>query len=166
MAIKEKTSKKLGRSKTAKKIKTEKSAAAETAIESPAKAKKYIYAVGRRKTAKARVKFFEEGSGKIAINGRALSIFFPSSFLQETVSAPLKVAGQENHDIECSVAGGGKTGQAEAVRLGIARALVKWNADFKPALKAVGFMTRDPRAKERKKFGLKKARRAPQWAKR
>ncbi len=128
---------------------------------------KYVYAVGRRKSAKAQVKLMETGKGNITVNGKNLKDYFTYFILQETVVAPLKTAQEDNlHDVSVSVLGGGPLGQAEAIRLGIARALIKWNEAFKPVLKKMGFLTRDPRVKERKKFGLKKARRAPQWSKR
>lgn len=128
---------------------------------------KYVYAVGRRKSAKAQVKLMETGKGNVIVNGKNLKDFFNHFILQEKVVSPLKAVQEEGvHDVVANVMGGGPIGQAEAVRLGIARALVKWNEAFKPVLKKMGFMTRDPRVKERKKFGLKKARRAPQWSKR
>lgn len=123
-------------------------------------------AVGRRKTAAARVRI-QPGTGIIVVNGKPFDVYFPITFWQEKVVAPLIVAAREKgFDISIKVAGGGTNSQAEAVRHGIARALVKWDEAFKPALRAEGFMTRDPRAKERKKFGLHKARRAHQWRKR
>lgn len=128
---------------------------------------KYIHAVGRRKEAKARVRMSESGHGQLMINGRDLKAYFPNFQLFDLILAPLKLTGQEGkHDISVKVVGGGQRGQAEAVRHGISRVLVKWQAEFKPALKKTGYLTRDARTKERKKFGLKKARRAPQWAKR
>jgi len=133
----------------------------------PSVKKNFITAIGRRKTAVARVKFLETGAGKIKINGQALEKYFNFFILQNTVKSPLELTQEDkNHDIEIIASGGGRLGQAEAARLGIARALIKWNSDLKPVLRKAGFMTRDPRAKERKKFGLKKARRAPQWSKR
>lgn len=128
---------------------------------------KYICAVGRRKEAVARVRIFEEGSGKITINNRDLKVYFPIFQLADLILAPLKLTGQADKlDISIKVLGGGKQGQAEAGRHGLSRALVKLKPEFKPTLKKVGFLTRDARVKERKKFGLKKARKAPQWAKR
>ncbi len=123
-------------------------------------------AVGRRKRASARVRI-SRGSGEISVNGEDLKIYFPFFALQEIVISPLKALGKDKDiTVSVKVAGGGKKGQAEAIRLGIARALVGWNEDFKKSLKTLGFLTRDARKKERKKFGLKKARRAPQWSKR
>lgn len=125
-----------------------------------------INAVGRRKAAIARV-FVKEGKGEITINKRSLETYFPSSILQFIVKQPLTlldVAGK--YDIKVNLCGGGYKGQAEALRLGIARALVKINADDKAALRAAGFVTRDPRAVERKKPGQPKARKRFQFSKR
>lgn len=123
-------------------------------------------AIGRRKCASARVRL-DKGSGKIVINNKPLSEYLPYFELQETVLAPLKaLAKEKDYDISVRICGGGKKGQSVAIQHGIARALVKWNEDFKKTLKTLGFLTRDARVKERKKFGLKKARRAPQWSKR
>lgn len=140
----------------------------QTAVEdSAAPAVKFISAVGRRKTARARTRMTEAGQGLFTINGRDLKQYFGSSYLVELVLSPLKATGQEaNHDFSIKVVGGGTRSQAEAVRHGLARALVKWNSDFRQTLRAGAYLTRDPREKERKKPGLKKARRAPQWAKR
>jgi len=122
-------------------------------------------AIGRRKMASARVRI-DKGEGKIVVNGKDYKQYF-SFFEQGVVVAPLKVLGKEKDlDISAKVAGGGKNGQARAIQHGIARALVKWNEDFKKSLKLAGMLTRDARIKERKKPGLKKARRAPQWSKR
>ena len=122
--------------------------------------------VGRRKTASARVKL-SLGKGEVVVNGKKLAEYFPVKLWQQKVLAPLVLIGREkDFDFSVKVAGGGSHGQAEAVCPGISRALVKWEATLKPALKAAGFMTRDPRAKERKKAGLYKARRAHQWRKR
>lgn len=121
--------------------------------------------VGRRKCASARVRF-NKGKGHIVVNGKPLKEYF-SFFEQEIVLAPLKaLAKEKDYDISVVVLGGGKKGQAVAVQHGIARALVKWNPDWKKTLKTLEFMTRDARVKERKKPGLKRARRAPQWSKR
>ena len=125
-----------------------------------------INAVGRRKAAIARV-FVKEGNGEITINKRTLESYFPSSILQFIVKQPLAlldVVGK--YDIKVNLCGGGYKGQAEALRLGIARALVKINADDKAALRAAGFVTRDPRAVERKKPGQPKARKRFQFSKR
>ncbi len=125
-----------------------------------------INAVGRRKAAIARV-FVKEGNGEITINKRSLETYFPSSILQFIVKQPLAlldVVGK--YDIKVNLCGGGYKGQAEALRLGIARALVKINAEDKAALRAAGFVTRDPRAVERKKPGQPKARKRFQFSKR
>lgn len=129
--------------------------------------KEYIFAVGRRKTAQSRVKFFTDGSGNFEVNGRAFEHYFPSLAMQKIVIAPLETMGIEKKvDAMISVQGGGVVAQADATRLAFARALVKANSDNKTVLKKAGFMTRDAREKERKKPGLKRARRAPQWQKR
>lgn len=123
-------------------------------------------AVGRRKRAAARVRL-TKGEGKIVVNGKPLAEYFPYFEEQQMVMAPLiAVDKAKDYDFSIKVAGGGKKGQAVAVRHGIARALLRWNEDFKKALKTLGLLTRDSRVKERKKFGLKKARKAPQWSKR
>lgn len=123
-------------------------------------------AVGRRKSAIARVKL-SAGSGKIVVNGLPVEKYFPFFEMLEIVSAPLKTLGKEkDYDISVKVLGGGKQGQAVAVRLGIARSLIAWNPEFRKTLKTQGFLTRDARVKERKKPGLKRARLAPQWSKR
>lgn len=130
---------------------------------------KYFYAVGRRKTSVAQVKIFPNGKGNegdILVNRIKAKEYFPGSSLQNTLLAPLKVAGDANFKVIVAVKGGGFRGQAEAVRLGMARALVLFNKDLKKQLKDSGFLTRDSRKVERKKPGLKKARKAPQWAKR
>ena len=125
-----------------------------------------VHALGRRKAAVARV-FVNEGSGKIIINKRDLQVYFPSSILQYVVKQPLNTLGvAEKYDIKVNRCGGGFKGQAEALRLAIARALVKINPEDKPALKAEGFMTRDPREVERKKPGRPKARKRFQFSKR
>ncbi|MBI2436256.1 MAG: 30S ribosomal protein S9 [Candidatus Magasanikbacteria bacterium] len=123
-------------------------------------------AVGRRKTASARVRI-TPGKGSVMVNGRDYKEYFPLKLLQERVLSPLVALSKEKDTgVSVKVSGGGVHGQADAVCHGIARSLVEWNPDFKPTLKALGLMTRDPRAKERKKPGLHKARRAHQWRKR
>ena len=125
-----------------------------------------INALGRRKSAVARI-YLTEGNGKITINKRDLTEYFPSSILQFVVKQPLNLLEvAEKYDIKVNVFGGGFTGQSEAIRLGIARALVKVNADDKKALRAEGFVTRDSRSVERKKPGQPKARRRFQFSKR
>jgi len=126
----------------------------------------FFKATGRRKTATATV-FLWPKEGEILINKKPLSQYFSSPILQEIVLSPLKVAEVgETFKILVNVKGGGKMSQAEAIRHGISQALVKYSPELKPKLKKVGFLRRDPRMKERKKFGLKRARRAPQWQKR
>lgn len=125
-----------------------------------------VNAIGRRKAAVARV-YLTEGSGKIVIDKRPLEVYFPSSILQYIVKQPLnKLEVAEKYDINAHLDGGGYKGQAEALRLAIARALVKINPEDKPALRSEGFMTRDPRAVERKKPGQPKARKRFQFSKR
>jgi len=121
---------------------------------------------GRRKTSVARVRLVP-GEGKVIINGRPLSEYFGKKTLEMIVRQPLVLTGTESRfDILAKVEGGGISGQAGAIRLGIARALLKADAAMRPVLKRAGFLTRDPRMKERKKYGLKGARRAPQFSKR
>lgn len=127
---------------------------------------KQINAVGRRKAAIARV-YLSEGNGTITINKRALDVYFPSSILQFIVKQPLNtVDAAEKYDIKVNLVGGGFKGQAEALRLAIARALVKINAEDKVTLRKAGFITRDPRTVERKKPGQPKARKRFQFSKR
>ena len=124
------------------------------------------YGTGRRKSSIARVRLVE-GSGKITVNGKSLDEFFGAETLKVIVKQPLTVTNTvEKFDVIASVNGGGFSGQAGAIRLGVARALNEANAEFRPTLKSNGFLTRDSRAKERKKYGLKKARKAPQFSKR
>jgi len=136
------------------------------------KPKKYYEAVGRRKTAIARVRLFtikpfEEDEGKIIVNGKSYKQYFTLAELQQTAEASLrKLKSLNRFEIVAKVFGGGIRAQAEALRHGIARTLVKFNVDFRKKLKRAGYLKRDPRMKERKKYGLKAARRAPQWAKR
>ena len=127
---------------------------------------KYFYGTGRRKHSVARVRVYP-GSGNITINNRSIDDYFGLDTLKLIVRQPLALTETaEKFDIVCTVTGGGVTGQAGAVRHGIARALLLVNEEYRPALKAAGFLTRDPRMKERKKYGLKAARRAPQFSKR
>ena len=129
--------------------------------------KKYFYGTGRRKSSVARVRVYENGTGSIIINGRDIDDYFGLETLKLIVRQPLEATKTtEKFDIVCRVGGGGVTGQAGAIRHGIARALVTLNPEYRASLKAAGFMTRDPRMKERKKYGLKAARRAPQFSKR
>lgn len=125
-----------------------------------------LQTVGRRKSASARVRL-AKGSGKITVNGKDIKVYFPYFANQEMIIAPLKaLAKDKDFDVTVKVSGGGNRGQAVAVQLGIARALVIWNEDWRKTLKTLGYLTRDARVKERKKPGLKRARRAPQWSKR
>ncbi|MBQ4426137.1 MAG: 30S ribosomal protein S9 [Oscillospiraceae bacterium] len=129
--------------------------------------KPYMYGTGRRKSSVARVHLFPGGTGKITVNGRDLDEYFGLDTLKFIVRQPLEAVGLTGKvDVEVAVLGGGLTGQAGAIRHGIARALLEVDAAYRPALKAAGFLTRDPRMKERKKYGLKAARRAPQFSKR
>ena len=125
-----------------------------------------FYGTGRRKNAIARVRLVE-GNGKITINGKDIDEFFGLETLKVIVRQPLTVTNTTaKYDVIANVKGGGFTGQAGAIRHGIARALNEANSEYRPALKSNGFLTRDPRMKERKKYGLKKARKAPQFSKR
>ena len=129
--------------------------------------KPYYEAVGRRKEAIARVRLFSGGQGLFTVEGRALNLRFPTPELQRTIISPLEAVGQgESLDVSVHVSGGGVRGQSEAIRLGISRALLKLNPIFRKALKKEGYLKRDSRVKERKKYGLKRARRAPQFSKR
>ncbi|MBR5533863.1 MAG: 30S ribosomal protein S9 [Ruminiclostridium sp.] len=129
--------------------------------------KPYHYGTGRRKSSVARVHLFPNGTGSITINGRDMDDYFGLETLKLIVRQPLETTGLVGKvDIVATVAGGGVTGQAGAMRHGISRALLEMDAEYRPALKAAGFLTRDPRMKERKKYGLKAARRAPQFSKR
>ena len=131
--------------------------------------KPYHYGTGRRKSSVARVHLFPGGTGEITINGRNIDDYFGLETLKLIVRQPLnlnEVALLGKVDIRATVSGGGVTGQAGAIRHGIARALLLMDENYRPALKTAGFLTRDPRMKERKKYGLKAARRAPQFSKR
>jgi len=128
---------------------------------------KFTDAIGRRKTSTARVRLYKGSDGLIIINGVQAGKYFPEEELFSIINQPLKLAGLiKDFNISINIAGGGKKGQAEAVRHGIARALLKINPELRALFKVKGWITRDARKKERKKPGLKKARRAPQWAKR
>jgi small subunit ribosomal protein S9 len=127
----------------------------------------YYYGTGRRKTAVARVRIYANGDGSVTVNGKnAQNYFGQSGTHMATIASPLRVLDLGNYTITVRVVGGGTSGQAGAIRHGLARALVRMNPDFKPALRGAGFLTRDPRMKERKKYGLKRARKAPQYTKR
>ena len=145
----------------------------EAAAESPApkSSESFVFerpvqTVGRRKEAVVRVRLVP-GTGKFSLNGRSLEDYFPNKVHQQLIKAPLvTVERTESFDIFALLTGGGPSGQAGALRLGIARALILASPEDRPALKRAGFLTRDPRATERKKYGLKKARKAPQYSKR
>jgi len=143
--------------------------ATSTATAAPTRARRAdrpIQTVGRRKEAIVRVRLVP-GTGKFTLNGRTLENYFPSKVHQQLVREPLVMTEKaENLDVHANLRGGGTTGQAGALRLAIARALVEWESDDRPALKKAGFLTRDARVKESKKYGLKKARKAPQYSKR
>ncbi len=129
--------------------------------------RQYQYGTGRRKSSVARVRVYEGGTGSIIINGREIDDYFGLDTLKLIVRQPLVATDLVGKvDIVCTVTGGGVTGQAGAIRHGISRALLGVNAEYRATLKAAGFLTRDPRMKERKKYGLKAARRAPQFSKR
>lgn len=127
---------------------------------------RYTYSLGRRKTATATAKLWQGGTGEVTVNGQPYNKYFKTFDQQNDVVAPLKAIGMEGNTVAIRVSGGGPRGQAEACRHAISRILVKINEENKAPLKKLGFMTRDPREKERKHYGLKKARKAPQWAKR
>ena len=129
--------------------------------------KKYYYGTGRRKSSVARVRVYENGTGSIIINGRDINDYFGLDTLKLVVNQPLVTTNMVGKvDVVVTVAGGGVSGQAGAIRHGISRALLGVNPENRASLKAAGFLTRDPRMKERKKYGLKAARRAPQFSKR
>lgn len=130
----------------------------------------YFEAVGRRKTSVARIRLFEEGKGiknGVLVNGKEIDAYFPLNFQRKTVVAPLeKTRTEKSFFVSAKVSGGGINSQAGAIRHGISRALLKFKPEFRQILKPLGFLTRDQRMKERRKFGLKKARKASQWSKR
>ena len=128
--------------------------------------KRYIEAVGRRKTAVARVRITPSTKTEFAINDKAMEVYFPTESLQIIVRAPFKTEGAGKWKVSAHLKGGGIHAQAEALRHGISRALTSFDITLRKSLKSEGFLKRDPRSKERKKFGLRKARRAPQWSKR
>jgi small subunit ribosomal protein S9 len=128
---------------------------------------RYFYAVGRRKSASAQVRLYPEGTGRILVNGRPVDEYFTRPQDLVTLANPLRAAGHEGtFDITILVRGGGVTGQSDAVAHGIARALVEYDEELRPTMRRGGYLTRDARVKERKKPGLKRARKAPQYTKR
>lgn len=128
---------------------------------------KYWEGIGRRKTASARVRIFTQGAKSFIVNKQKLEDYFSQEILPKKSLAPLDILNlKDKFQVSIRVKGGGVNAQAEAIRHGLARALEKFNPNFRKKLKKAGYLTRDPRMKERKKFGLKKARRAPQWRKR
>ena len=128
---------------------------------------RYLEAVGRRKTSIARVRLFAGKTTTMHINEKPLAKYFPTEELQDIAVEPLKELKLSEHfGVSVKVQGGGSHSQAEAIRHGLARTLVAYDLDWRKSLKSAGFLKRDPRAKERRKFGLKKARKAPQWSKR
>lgn len=127
----------------------------------------YYEGLGRRKTASARVRLNDSGSGQVLVNGKPYQEYFGREFDRKNVLEPLHLTQCEGrYDVTAHVAGGGITGQSEAIRMGLTRALLKLNPDFRSVLRPAGFLTRDDRMKERKKPGLKRARKAPQYTKR
>ena len=127
----------------------------------------YFYGTGRRKSSVARVRVYPNGTGAITINGRDIDDYFGLETLKLIVRQPMELTETIGaFDIICTVTGGGVTGQAGAIRHGLSRALLQYDESVRPVLKKAGFLTRDPRMKERKKYGLKGARRAPQFSKR
>lgn len=167
----QKTKKKITEEKAREvKIKKEKKVPVKKVEKKPklvVKPTRYFEAVGRRKTAVARVRLFTRGEKLFLVNEKSHQNYFPTLELQQTVEAPLrKMNCFGKFRILAKVKGGGLSAQAEAIRHGVARALTLFNPDFRKRLKAAGYLTRDPRMRERKKFGLKRARRAPQWQKR
>ncbi len=129
--------------------------------------RKYYYGTGKRKTSVARVRLYEKGKGEVSINGQSINKFSPLAAIQHNILYPLELTGNMGKfDISIKVDGGGITGQAEAMRHGISRALTVFDETLRGTLKKAGLITRDSRIKERKKYGLKRARRAPQFSKR
>jgi len=166
LKLEEKSKKKRGRPK---KIGTLKKKEIISEVVKPEKKIKrdYLYAVGRRKTSVARIRLYKNGSGKLIINKKEHKLYFPSLEFQKIVTLPINAIRPEGKlDFIIKVMGGGKRGQAESIRHGLARVLTIYNPEYRKTLKKLGYLTRDAREKERKKYGLKRARRAPQWQKR
>ena len=162
--------------KTVSKTKTVKKAAVKKPLKAIKKVEKkiikkekvdYVYAVGRRKQSVARVRYYYKGDGEIIVNTKDYKQYFPYFEHQKIIEGPLKLVDKFGKGkITVKVVGGGIKGQADSIKLGISRILLSIDEELRPLLRANKFLTRDPRVKERKKYGLKKARRAPQWAKR
>ncbi len=130
-------------------------------------ADRYIEAIGRRKTSTARVRITPAGKHAVTVNDKSVDEYFPTDVLRRHIAEPFDVEGlDQKFNVSVHVKGGGISSQSEAVRHGIARALTKYEENLRVPLKGAGYLRRDPRMKERRKFGLKKARRAPQWSKR
>lgn len=129
--------------------------------------KTYIQTIGRRKEAVAQVRLYPNGAGKVTINGREAKDYFTIETMLQKVILPFEKIGMANQfDVTVQVKGGGIAGQADSVQLGVARALVEWNVSLRTTLKKEGYLSRDARVRERKKYGKKSARRSPQWSKR
>ncbi len=153
--------------KEEKKVSAKKKAEKKETKKKTVKPAQYLESVGKRKTAVARVRIFTKGEKEILVNEKPYQDYFFTPELQQVATDSLrKMKSLDKFRISVKVKGGGIFAQAEAVRHGIARGLVKFNPDFRKRLRRIGYLTRDPRARERKKFGLKRARRAPQWKKR
>jgi small subunit ribosomal protein S9 len=146
---------------------TAKKATPEKTEKKPLARNAYVQAVGRRKSAVARTRLIHNGSGEFVVNEKPYDVYFPTPELKRCITDPLEAVGMEKTlNISIKVQGGGPRGQAEACRHGISRALLHLEEEYRKTLKPLGFLRRDPREKERKKPGLKRARRGPQWAKR
>ncbi len=140
---------------------------AKTPTKIPARTGEFFYAAGNRKTSVARVRLYDKGTGTIEINGLKIEEYIGVPDKRDSIKAPLRITGHsKTFDITVKTSGGGKSGQADAIRHGIAKALLAFDPTLRITLKRAGFLTRDPRMKERKKYGLHRARRAPQWSKR
>ena len=165
-----KTKKVTKTNKSGKKVfAAKKTSTAKTAASSKKATKKgmYFYACGKRKTSSARVRVYPDGEGAVEVNERALNDYFPTFAHKSLIKAPFQfVEAGKKFNVTARVIGGGVNSQADAIKHGISRALVLMDANLRPSLKKAGFLTRDPRRKERKKPGLKRARRSPQWSKR
>ncbi len=163
----EKNIKKKALPKKEAKVKVAKTDTKKISEKKTVKPARYWEAVGRRKRSVARVRLFTRGEKEVVVNSKPLVVYFPTLGLQESVLAALKrMKSTERFRVVVTVRGGGIYGQADAIRHATARALTKFNQDFRKRLRKAGYLTRDPREKERRKYGLKKARKAPQWQKR